>query len=205
MDLLSLNESPGAYPASYYAATTDLLPPLPALAGDAEADVCVIGAGYTGLSAALHLAQRGMKVVVLEGQRVGWGASGRNGGQLASGWRHGQDKLEAMLGVEHARLLWNLSEDSKRLVKSLVATHGIDAELKSGVLYADHKARMTPGTLAEVDHLRKAYGYDAMRFVPREEMSQLLGTQSYFSGSLDMDAGHLHPLKFVLGLARAAQ
>ena len=205
MDLLSLNESPGAYPASYYAATAPLLEALPPLAGEIDADVCVIGAGYTGLSAALHLAQRGMKVVVVEGQRVGWGASGRNGGQLASGWRHGQDKLEAMLGIEHARLLWRLSEDAKNLVKSLIATQDIDAELKSGVLYADHKARFTEGTRAEVEHLRKAYGYEAMRFVPREEMSQLLGTKSYFSGSLDMDAGHLHPLKFVLGLARAAQ
>ncbi len=94
LDLLTANDAPGAYPPSWYAATADLLPPFPALEGEVVADVCVVGGGYTGLSAALHLAEAGLDVVLLEAQRVGWGASGRNGGQVGSGQRREQDWLE---------------------------------------------------------------------------------------------------------------
>ena len=103
MNLLDVNDRAGEYPPSYYAATANMLPPFPPLQGDVTCDVCVVGAGYTGLSAALHLAQRGYDVVLIDAQRAGWGASGRNGGQVGSGQRVAQDTLEAMLGKPHAR------------------------------------------------------------------------------------------------------
>ncbi len=105
MDLLDANDVAGEYPKSWYAATTPALPRCEALRGDESADVCVIGAGYTGISAALHLAQKGRKVVLLEAQRIGFGASGRNGGQLGSGQRVDQEGLERMVGLDQARRL----------------------------------------------------------------------------------------------------
>ena len=103
MNLLFANDRAGQYPASYYAATATPLSQFPPLKGEARADVCVVGGGYTGLSAALHLAQRGFSVILLEAHRVGFGASGRNGGQVGSGQRLDQDDLEKMVGLPHAR------------------------------------------------------------------------------------------------------
>jgi protoporphyrinogen oxidase len=108
VDLLTANDRPGAYPASWYAATATPLPPFPEHKGEAAADVCVVGGGYTGLSAALHLAEAGYDVVLLEAQRVGWGASGRNGGQVGTGMRQDQDWLERVAGRERARAFWDL-------------------------------------------------------------------------------------------------
>ena len=132
MDLLTANDRPGEYPESWYAATAATLPRFPALRGSVGADVCVIGGGYTGLSAALHLAEAGLDVVLLEAQRVGWGASGRNGGQVGSGQRREQDWLERQLGRERARALWDMAEEAKALVRALVARHGIDCRSSAG-------------------------------------------------------------------------
>ena len=140
MDLLTANDRPGEYPPSWYAATAALLPPFPALAGTEAADVCVVGGGYTGLSAALHLAEAGLDVVLLEAQRVGWGASGRNGGQVGSGQRRDQDWLEARFGKARARALWDMAEEAKALVRALVARHGIACDLRPGVI-----SRRLPG------------------------------------------------------------
>ena len=124
LDLLTANDAPGAYPPSWYAATADLLPPFPALEGEVVADVCVVGGGYTGLSAALHLAEAGLDVVLIEAQRVGWGASGRNGGQVGSGQRRDQDWLERHVGKVRARALWDMAEEAKALVRGLVSGIG---------------------------------------------------------------------------------
>ncbi len=136
MNLLHANDRRGEYPASYYAATATPMDRLPALTGEARADVCVIGGGYTGLSAALHLAQAGMSVVLLEAHRVGFGASGRNGGQVGSGQRLDQDDLEKMAGKGPARALWDLSQDAKALVRSLIADHAMDATFHPGIVHA---------------------------------------------------------------------
>jgi gamma-glutamylputrescine oxidase len=117
LNLLHANDRAGEYPPSWYAATRAEFPPLPPLVGEVRADVCVIGAGYTGLSAALHLAQRGYRVVVLEAHRVGFGASGRNGGQVGSGQRLDQEALEATVGRADARRLWDLAEEAKAMVR----------------------------------------------------------------------------------------
>lgn len=108
-----------AHVDSYYAATVADLPDYPILEGAVEADVCIVGAGFTGLSAALHLAERGYRVAVVEGARVGWGASGRNGGQIVTGFAAGLDKVIAMVGHDDARRLWALSEEAKRLIEDL--------------------------------------------------------------------------------------
>ncbi len=127
--------NPAGHARSWYTATATAFPAFSPLKGAVRADVCIIGAGYTGLSAALHLA---------EAARVGSGASGRNGGQLHSGQRRGQDFLEKAVGREDARKLWNLAEEGKALVRSLIARHNIPCDLRDGLILADHKARFVP-------------------------------------------------------------
>lgn len=205
MDLLYGNERKGAYPPSAYAAGVDLPPPLPALDGERRTEICVVGGGYTGLSAALHLAEQGREVTLIDAQRVGWGASGRNGGQMGTGQRLDQITLEGMVGLDHARRLWDIAEGAKALVQDRISRHKIDCEFAPGIIYADHKKRYVSGTREYVDHLRAKYGYDKISFLDRDALSAAIGTDVYHAGSLDWGAGHLNPLKFALGLASAAQ
>ncbi|MDI4666565.1 FAD-binding oxidoreductase, partial [Xanthobacter autotrophicus] len=195
---------PAGHAASWYAATAIACPAFPALKGEAKADVCILGGGYTGLSAALHLAEAGFGVVVLEAARVGSGASGRNGGQLHSGQRRTQDVLEKVMGREDAHKLWDLAEEGKALVKGLIARHGIDCDLKGGLIHADHKPHFVKESHDYARLLREDYGYDAIDPLTREEIRALVGTQAYHGGIIDRGAGHLHPLNFALGLAKAA-
>lgn len=192
------------HPNSWYAATADLLPEQPALRASVTADVAIVGAGYTGLSAALHLAERGLNVVVLEGGRIGSGASGRNGGQIHSGQRRDVDYLEPAVGKEDAHKLWALAEEAKALVRDLVARHGIACDLESGLIVADHKPNYVPMTQAYVRRLRDEYGYDRIDLLDRAQVRALVGSEGYYGGMIDHGAGHLHPLNFALGLARAA-
>jgi gamma-glutamylputrescine oxidase len=205
MDLLTANDRPGEYPPSWYAATADLPPPRRSLEGDTRADVCIVGGGFTGLSAALHLAEAGRSAVLVEAQRVGWGASGRNGGQVGSGQRRSQDWLERTLGAERARALWDLGEEAKALVRGLVAAHGIACDLKPGVLHAMHRPGHMPEARAGAEKLERDYGYGELRVLERGEIRAALGTDAYHGGVLDTGAMHLHPLNFALGLARAAE
>lgn len=204
MDLLTANDRQGHYPASYYAATADLLPPFSAAQGDIRCDVCVVGGGYSGLSAALHLAQAGFDVVLLDAQRVGFGASGRNGGQVGVGQRIGQDDLEQMVGLSPARALWDLSLESVSLVRDLIADHSIDCGWADGIIEADHRAKFVPHSHEYAEKLQKFYGYDRIKPLDRAQIQSLIGSSAYFGGTLDMGGGHLHPLRYVLGLARAA-
>ncbi len=204
MNLLYSNDREGVYPQSWYAASATMLPEFPPLDGDRKHDVCVIGGGYSGLSCALHLAENGYDVVLLDAHRVGWGASGRNGGQLGSGQRLRQTILEKKYGADHARKLWQLGEEAKALVRSLIERFAISCDYKPGIVHADHRARFVGNTKREVDLLREAYGYQKIRFVERAELRQMLATDAYHGGSLDTGSGHLHPLNFALGLARAA-
>ncbi len=193
------------HPASYYAATANRRTDCPTVTDDIACDVCVVGGGYCGLSSALHLAERGYDVVLLEANRIGWGASGRNGGQVGSGQRQDQDVVEVMVGQEDARRLWDLAEESKAVVKSRIAQHGIDCDLKPGILHAAYKAGDAAEFPAYVEKLERNYGYPHLRTVSKAEMGEMLGTGIYHGGVLDGDAAHLHPLNYALGLARAAE
>ena len=169
-----------------------------------RADVVVIGGGYTGLSAALTLAERGFDVALLEAHRVGWGASGRNGGQLGSGQRKEQPELERMLGKDKARALWEMAEAAKSTVRELIDIHKIDCDLKPGIIEANHKPRYDAETEAYVEHMARHYDY-AMEFLPPAELQARVKSPKYSAGLLDPGAGHLHPLKLALGLAKAAE
>lgn len=204
MDLLTANDRAGVYSDSWYTATAELLPRFPPLAEAETADVCVIGGGYTGLSAAVHLAEAGYDVVLLEAQRVGWGASGRNGGQVGSGQRRDQDWIEKRFGKGAAHALWEMAESAKALVRDLAARHGIDCDLKPGIIYAAHRAADVPDFHAGAEKLARDYGYAEEKPLDRPAIAAHLGTEAFFGGVLDRGAAHLHPLKFALGLARAA-
>jgi gamma-glutamylputrescine oxidase len=204
MDLLTANDREGLYPPSWYSATAEHLAPFPPLRGEAEADVAVIGGGYTGLSAALHLAGRGYSVLVLEAHRVGWGASGRNGGQVGSGQRQDQDWLETALGKGQARALWDLGEEAKATVRDLVERHAIACDPRPGIALVAHKRSLVPAYHAYAEKLVRDYGYAEVEPLDAAGAAGLLGTDRFFGGYLDRGAFHLHPLNFALGLARAA-
>jgi gamma-glutamylputrescine oxidase len=204
MNLLHANDRAGEYPASYYAATATPLAPFAPLQGDARADVCVVGAGYTGLFAALHLAQAGLKVVVLEAHRVGFGASGRNGGQVGSGQRRDQDDLERMAGAGVARQLWDMAEDAKALVRRLIADHAMPVTFRPGVAHACRTAAEVSATQRYADRLAREYGYAQIEHLNRDEIRALIGSEAYAGGEIDWGAGHLHPLNYAIGLAAAA-
>ncbi len=194
----------GDYPPSWYAATRGPAPDAAPLEGDAEADVCVIGGGYAGLSAALHLARAGKNVVLLEADRLGWGASGRNGGQVHVGMRREQEWLEQHLGPDDARELWRMALDARTHLDWLIEDRGAACDFMPGYLHVDHRAGYVPHTRAHVDHLRARYGYAHVRFVDRDEARHLVGSGGYHGGMLDARGGHLHALDFALGIARAA-
>ena len=204
LDLLTANDRAGAYPASYYAATATPPGPYPAAEGDLRADLCIIGGGFTGLSAALHAAEAGLEVVLVEAQRVGFGASGRNGGQVHGGQRVDQDTLEQMLGIGRARVLWDLALESVELTLALASAHAPEAGFVPGIIEADHRARFVPHSHAYARKLRDEYGYDRIRPLDRDEIRHLVGSPAYYGGTLDMGGGHLHPLRYAFGLARAA-
>ena len=160
MDLLTANDTPGEYPRSYYADVVDHLDRFSAAEGDLTCDVCVIGAGFTGLSTAYHLAQRGYDVVVLEAQRVGFGASGRNGGQASTGQRRDQEDLEAMVGDTHARALWDIGCQAVDLVRDLCATDEVRTAFHPGIVHTVHRKRDYAHSEAYVAHMQEKYGYD---------------------------------------------
>ena len=158
MNLLYANDTKNTYPNSWYAATCEPLAQCRALRGDQRADVCVIGAGFTGLSTALHLAKAGHSVIILEAQRIGFGASGRNGGQLGSGQRVDQRDLQQMVGAEYARLLWELAEESKATVVSLIKEHGIACALKPGIAHFGFQEKEMREIHDEAEFLDTTYG-----------------------------------------------
>ena len=179
---------------SWYAATANQQLDCPPLQGEAEADVCIIGGGYTGLSTALHLRQRGYSVALLEANRIAWGASGRNGGHVGTGQRADQEDLEQWVGKTQARALWDLGLEAVDTVCGLIAEHAIDCELKTGNLHVAAKTGDAAGLRQHAEHLKKDYDYQQVRYVEPEELARMTSGQGFHRGVLDEGCRHLHPL-----------
>ena len=190
---------------SYYAATANPTPDRPALEGDVEADVCVVGGGIAGCSTALHLAERGYRVVLLEGKRIGWGASGRSGGQAIVGYACSQDTLVAQVGRADARRMFEISVEAQDLLRSLVARHGIECDLHWGHLHTALKPRQVDDLQAYQRELERDYGYGGTRWLDRDALAALLATDRYVGALRDDRSGHLHSLNYALGVGAAAE
>jgi gamma-glutamylputrescine oxidase len=190
---------------SWYSASRNASPEFPRLEGMHSADVCIIGGGYTGLSTAIHLRELGFSVILLEANRVGWGASGRNGGHVGTGQRADQLQLENMVGMDQAQELWKLGLEAVATVTHLIDRYDIDCELKQGNMHVASKAGDLPELREEVEHLRKHYNYQQIRYVDKGELDEMTSGQGFHGGTLDTGARHLHPLNYALGLACAAE
>ena len=189
---------------SYYAATAHPAPAHPRLTGEIEVDLAVVGAGCTGLSAALYAAERGLSVAVLEGGKVGWGASGRNGGQIIPGLRKGAVALTKAYGRERAQALFDLALEARSLVGDLIARHGIECDLReTGHLLAAVKDSDRRDMEAEADCLALVMDYHDVYLLSADETREQVAS-AYHGGLLDRRGGHMHSLNYALGLARAA-
>lgn len=202
MNLLYVNDRRGQYPRSVYADSCDLPDPVAPLKGEIRADIGIVGGGYTGLSAALYLARRGYRVALVEAHRVGFGASGRNGGQMGSGQRQDIDWLEAHLGRDTARRMWDLAEDAKNLVRALAVEAGVP--LHDGIAHACRSEREVDHARHVADRLARDYGYAHVQPLDRDELAALIGSATYQGGDVDWGGGHLNPLRLATGMARLA-
>lgn len=190
----------------YYDATRQsTLSPTPVLQGETHADVCIIGGGLTGCSAALHLAKRGYDVVVLEAESIGHGASGRSGGQVITGLSAGIERIEKVLGREDAVHVWEMTYEAVALTERLIAQYDIDCDFRKGYLHAANKPRHKREQLALIEHMARHYDYHGLRWMEEDEMHRQVVTERYIGGTWDEDSGHLHPLNYTLGIAAAAQ
>jgi gamma-glutamylputrescine oxidase len=193
-----------AYPASYYAATAHAAAPRPALAGDVSADVCIVGGGYSGLSAGIELAGRGYRVRLVEAARIGWGASGRNGGQIVNGLNAGLDRIEARYGRQIADFVGRLVKEGNAIIRERVARHGIDCDLKDGQIFT----ALTPAHMRELEAKRalwRRHGHDDFEMLDRETLRAHVASDLYAGGMLDRTGAHMHPLNLALGEAAALE
>jgi gamma-glutamylputrescine oxidase len=204
MTALYRNDRPGEHAPSWYAASLPHDVERPALKGDVTADVAILGAGFTGLWAALTLARAGRSVVVLDAHRVGFGASGRNGGQVNLGFNQSQQALEAKLGETRARALWDLAEAARRQLRDFCETHAPEAEYRQGAAYAEYSPRAIPELEDEAAFLAKRYGYE-VGVMNRTTFADLVKSPLYAGGLLDQGGGHIHPLAYARALAHQAE
>ncbi len=190
---------------SYYAATATPFAAISHADGEREADLCVIGGGLTGLSAALSAAERGLSVILLEAGRIGWGASGRSGGQLIPGWRKGAAELVKQFGKDRARSLFALSMEARNLVLARIAKHNISCDLRTnGHLLAAAKPSDLIWMRQEAEALRAVMDYQCVRVLSSGEVRGKVASPLFHGGLLDEGGGHFHPLNYTTGLARAA-
>jgi gamma-glutamylputrescine oxidase len=192
-------------PRPWYWASLPDTPPRPPLAGTASCDVGVVGGGIAGLSAALHLAQRGYRATLLEAERIGSGASGRSGAQAIFGVAAGQDKLTALVGAADARRIWDMSVEALALMRDLIATNAIDCDYVSGQMHVAIKPRQLAELQQWAEELHSAYNYRSVKMQDLPATRRLVASERYIGGLLDTNSGHLNPLKYVRGLATAAE
>jgi gamma-glutamylputrescine oxidase len=188
---------------SYYAATAQRTQRFEALGTHAECDVAVVGGGLAGLSAAIELADRGYAVTLLEARELGWGASGRNGGQAIAGLACDQSVIEAQLGHEGSRRVWDMTLEAIRLIRERIERFEIDCDWRSGTLGVATSERKARELRAWHEAMHARYGYRTT-WIDRDAVAQWIASPRYVAGIHDPEGGHLHPLKYSLGLARAA-
>ena len=198
-------QSPISPGYSWYEAATPDRPQYPAMDGSRQADIVVIGGGYTGLSAAYHLAKQGVDVTLIDGARFGDGASGRNGGQFGTGQRTWAEDLEAEYGFERAKALFDVAEEAKAYLLAFAEEHAIDMEYVQGHVSVMHKPRYLKSYERHVELMAGRFNYPHLRLLDRAETSSLLGSERYYGGVYDAGTGHIHPLKLLVGTAKAAQ
>lgn len=189
---------------SYYLVTAPNTLGLPPLAGSVDCDVCIVGGGLAGLSAAIELRRAGVDVVLLEGMQVGWGASGRNGGQVLSGLACDMSVVKRQLGSEAARTVWDMTLEAVELVGERRREFGIDCDWQPGYLAAATNARKARELRDWVEGLAKDYGYRPMQLVEGSAVRDWIASSRYHALAVDPNGGHLHPLRYTQGLARAA-
>ena len=186
---------------SFYKNSTKPLNSNDYLENNLEVDVCVVGGGLTGISSALHLAKKGYSVVICESRLIGWGASGRNGGQLGNGMRKDQFAIEKKLGFDHANELWKLGLESVETALNLIKEYNINCNIQQGVMSAGCFEKDIEDFESEKNHLEKKYNYDDLKIVKNDSIKNEINSDMYFSGLINNGSYHINPLKFLLGLA----
>lgn len=190
--------------SSYYAATRNEVQDRPALAEAIDADVCIIGAGFTGLSSALHLAEAGFRVVVLEAARIGYGASGRNGGQLVNSYSRDIDVIEKNYGAEMGKTLGNMAFEGADIIRQRIAQYQIDCDYRDGGVFAAFNKRQMH-ELSEQKKLWERFGHDQLELMDQDRIREVVDSPTYIGGLLDKKGGHIHPLNLALGEADAIE
>jgi glycine/D-amino acid oxidase-like deaminating enzyme len=194
------------YIDSYYSATTrHLQVTRPELDDHLDTDVCVVGAGFFGLYTALELAKAGKRVTILEASRVGWGASGRNGGQMIIGFPCGMQRLKASIGQARAKRMFDASREAVRDIRGLMRQYAIDCDLVEGHLEVAVLERRVADLTGWIEECENEWGYDKLQFVGKKDLPKYLNSARFQAGIIDPEGAHIHPLKYVLGLARAVE
>ncbi|WP_293760266.1 FAD-binding oxidoreductase [uncultured Aquitalea sp.] len=194
------------YPDTWYAATSrDRQTERAPLPGDRDVDVLVVGAGFSGLYTAHNLADKGQSVAVIEASRVGWAASGRCGGQIILGLSCDMGPIEAALGRDGAREVWDLLRWAGGEIRHKIQRHAIDCELADGFLWTSILWQRIKLLCDWQEEAARHYGYDKLQFLTRRELPDHVGSERYVAGLIDPEGGHLHPLKYILGLAAALE
>lgn len=190
---------------SFYRSSVEDLNSQDQLTSDIDVDICVIGGGLTGISSAINLSKKGYSVILCEARKIGWGASGRNGGQLGIGMRKDQFTIEKKLGLKHAKELWSLGLEAVEDVKNLIKENEIDCHLVNGVMSTACFEKDIDEYKFEIEHMAKNYDFEGYQFFNKEKIREEINSKMYLAGLLNSGSYHLNPLKLTLGLAKVAQ
>ncbi|WP_137822009.1 FAD-binding oxidoreductase [Pseudomonas sp. D(2018)] len=192
------------YPQSYYAFSANPVPARPELQGETETDVCIIGAGYTGLSTGLFLLENGFKVTILEAAKVGFGASGRNGGQIVNSYSRDIDSIERAANPKNAKLMADMAFEGGRIIRDRIKKYDIQCDLKDGGVFAAITKKQM-GHLEAQKKLWERFGHTQLEILDAKRIRKVAATDNYIGGMLDMSGGHIHPLNLALGEAAAVE
>ena len=190
---------------SFYRSSVEDLNSQDQLTSNIDVDICIIGGGLTGISSAINLSKKGYSVILCEARKIGWGASGRNGGQLGIGMRKDQFTIEKKLGLKHAKELWSLGLEAVEDVKNLIKENEIDCHLVNGVMSTACFEKDIDEYKFEIEHMSKNYDFEGYQFFNKEKIREEINSKMYLAGLLNSGSYHLNPLKLTLGLAKVAQ